>query len=93
MTKVIHETHSEQAVIEQLKALQRELDAEAEFEFHMKDLTSFKAVVVERPALIVGVDERGQEGLSGLVRVDTQSGESRLIKLDAIDHVTRLGSS
>jgi len=93
MTKVINHAATDPAGVEQLRALQLELDAEGKFEFHMRDQTVFKGTVVERPAVVLGVDGDGQEGFNGLVRVDTEDGQSRLIKLEDITRVIRLGSA
>lgn len=93
MARTAPRVHTAQADIEQLKALQLLLDAELVVEIRMKDGSVLSGTVTERPAVqqFRGPDE--QEGTNGQVSLDVPGEGVRLLWLDEIEHVTRLGSN
>jgi len=93
MTLIVDHVHTDQAMIDRLKALQQELDAELHAELHMQDGTVLRGTVVERPSIVQAVDGNGLEGSSAIVRFDTGDAQVHLIALDRISKVVRLGSA
>lgn len=93
MTKLIERVHTDAATIDRLKALQQELDAELEVELHLTDGRVLRGTVVERPSLLQFVDHGGQEGTNGSLRLDLADGSTRLLLLDEVAHVVRLGTA
>ncbi len=93
MARTAPRVHTAQADIEQLKALQLLLDAELVVELRMKDGSVLRGTVTERPAVQQFRDLDEQEGTNGQVPLDVPGEGVKLLWLDEIEYVTRLGSN
>lgn len=84
--------HTDPEAIQRLKALQLQLDAELLAELHMRDGRVIVGTIVERPNIQQFIDEEGNEGTNGLIRLDAGQEPVQLIWLDEVEHVVRIGS-
>ena len=84
--------HTDPDAIQRLKTLQLQLDAELLAELHMQDGQVIIGTVVERPNIQQFIDEEGNEGTNGLIRLDAGQEPVQLIWLDEVEHVVRIGS-
>lgn len=95
MGRYADRVHSDPTVIQRLKQLQLELSGEMEVELTLQDGRILRGTVPERPTLQLFRNEREEEGVNGLLRLDDAEDPTRsqLLWLDQIQHVQRLGSA
>ena len=92
MSRTAPRVHQDQAVIERLKQLQAQLDAELVVQLQLADGSTLSGTVPERPSVQQFLDAGGNEGTNGQLLIDTGARGRRTVWLDQVLGFTRLGS-
>lgn len=92
MSRTAPRVHVDQPGIDQLKELQRVLDAEMVVELHLHDGTVLAGTLPDRPTVQQFFGPDGTEGTNGQLRIDTGDGGIHLVWLDEVERFVRLGS-
>jgi hypothetical protein len=85
--------HTDASEIERLKHLQSQFDAAMVVELHLVSGAVVTGTAPEPPNIQQFLDEEGNEGTNGLLRLDTGDGQIHLLWLDELERVVRVGTS
>ncbi|MBJ7517642.1 MAG: DUF3247 family protein [Stenotrophomonas sp.] len=84
--------HTDASEIGRLKHLQAQFEAEMVAELHLVTGKVITGTVPEPPNIQQFLDEEGNEGTNGLLRLDTGDAQVRLVWLDEVERVVRVGT-
>lgn len=92
MSRIAPRVHTDAPTIARLKELQLAMDAELVAELHLHEGRVVTGTIAERPTLQTFLDEQGNEGANGFIRLDTGDGGVHLLWLDEVEHFVRVGT-
>lgn len=84
--------HTDAREIGRFKQLQSQFDAEMVAELHLVSGEVVTGTVPEPPNIQQFLDEDGNEGTNGLLRLDCGDAQVRLLWLDEVERVVRVGT-
>lgn len=93
MSAIAPRVHTDRAILDRLKQLQRAFDAELKVELSLHDGTVLTGTIPERPTIQQFRDQQGNEGTNGLLQIDTARHGMQTVWLDQVDHFIRQGSN